>query len=395
MNILFVGDLSQFSDQISGSMEISLQEAENSLEAMRMLKDQNKIDAIICEMNLPGNDGMFLYEWMRSEFQKSLKPFVLLVDDFNPKVFQETLEKGVNDYFVKTNLSIDNVIKRINTIIQLKAERQVHSSVVAKEASFRMPISKRIFDVVFAASALLFAAPFLLLVMAAIKLESPGKVYYTSKRVGRKTFDFYKLRSMRTGSDKLLSELADEKNQYAKEKSKTTSQLDASCPKCAQLNPGNTCSPIIYTSEKEVCEYWFNEEKKVKASQGSTFIKIQDDPRITKVGKFIRNTSIDELPQLINVLKGDMSIVGNRPLPVYEAELLTEDLKSKRFLAPAGITGLWQVELRGNGGDMSEEERISLDNTYADYFEGNNFSFWKDVKIILKTVPALLQKSTV
>ena len=81
-----------------------------------------------------------------------------------------------------------------------------------------------------------------------------------------------------------------------------------------------------------------------------------NDPRVTRVGKFIRNTSIDELPQLINVLKGDMSIVGNRPLPVYEAERLTSDQISKRFLAPAGLTGLWQVELRGKGGRMSEED---------------------------------------
>jgi len=113
------------------------------------------------------------------------------------------------------------------------------------------------------------------------------------------------------------------------------------------------------------------------------------------VGKFIRNTSIDELPQLINVLKGDMSIVGNRPLPVYEAELLTIEKMSKRFLAPAGITGLWQVELRGKGGDMSEDERKRLDNEYADHFAGDNYSFWYDIGLILRTIPALLQKDTV
>jgi lipopolysaccharide/colanic/teichoic acid biosynthesis glycosyltransferase len=124
-------------------------------------------------------------------------------------------------------------------------------------------------------------------------------------------------------------------------------------------------------------------------------VKIADDPRITKVGRFIRNTSIDELPQLINVIKGDMSIVGNRPLPVYEAELLTKDDLSKRFLAPAGITGLWQVELRGRGGDMSEDERKRLDNEYADHFIGDNYSFWYDFKLILRTIPALLQKDTV
>jgi len=92
-------------------------------------------------------------------------------------------------------------------------------------------------------------------------------------------------------------------------------------------------------------------------------VKIVDDPRVTKVGKFIRNTSIDELPQLINVLKGDMSIVGNRPLPVYEAEMLTGDELSKRFLAPPGITGLWQVELRGKGGKCPKKnECVSIMN---------------------------------
>jgi lipopolysaccharide/colanic/teichoic acid biosynthesis glycosyltransferase len=81
-------------------------------------------------------------------------------------------------------------------------------------------------------------------------------------------------------------------------------------------------------------DYWYNIQNK-KLQKNSTFVKF-DDPSVTKVGKFIRNTSIDELPQLINVLKGDMSM-GNRPLPVYEAELITGDEISKRFLAPPGI----------------------------------------------------------
>jgi lipopolysaccharide/colanic/teichoic acid biosynthesis glycosyltransferase len=151
----------------------------------------------------------------------------------------------------------------------------------------------------------------------------------------------------------------------------------------------------MYIDTHEICDYWFNVQKIEAAKSNSTFVKIVDDPRVTKVGKFIRNTSIDELPQLINVIKGDMSIVGNRPLPVYEAEMLTADSLSKRFLAPAGITGLWQVELRGKGGNMSEEERMRLDNEYAEHFKGDNFSFWYDIKLILRTIPALLQKDSV
>ena len=110
-----------------------------------------------------------------------------------------------------------------------------------------------------------------------------------------------------------------------------------------------------------------NEEEYLRIKrmqQAGTFVKIKNDPRVTKVGMFLRNTSIDELPQLINVLKGDMSIVGNRPLPLYEAEQLTSDDWGERFLAPAGITGLWQVMKRGKG-SMSEEERKALDNAYA------------------------------
>lgn len=137
-----------------------------------------------------------------------------------------------------------------------------------------------------------------------------------------------------------------------------------------------------------VAESDFAKEKQEEIE--SAFVKIENDPRITKVGKFIRKYSIDELPQLFNILKGDMSIVGNRPLPLYEAEKLTADKSIDRFMAPAGLTGLWQVEERGKGGMMSAEERKRLDIEY-----GRNYSFKMDMQIIFRTLTAFVQKNNV
>ena len=121
----------------------------------------------------------------------------------------------------------------------------------------------------------------------------------------------------------------------------------------------------------------------------ASFLKVANDPRITPVGHFLRNTSLDELPQLFNVVKGDMSLVGNRPLPLYEAETLTNDDDAERFLAPAGITGLWQVTERGRA-DVSEARRKALDNEYA-----RVRSFWYDLTLLYRTLPASVQRVNV
>jgi lipopolysaccharide/colanic/teichoic acid biosynthesis glycosyltransferase len=204
------------------------------------------------------------------------------------------------------------------------------------------PMSKRVFDILVASVALLLLSPLLLLIALAIKLESRGPIIYNAKRAGRgyRIFNFYKFRTMHRDADKRVAEL-NHLNQYNAE--------------CA----------------------------------GPVFFKISNDPRITRVGSFLRNTSLDELPQLINVLLGDMSLVGNRPLPLYEAATLTTDDYAARFLAPAGITGLWQVKKRGNR-DMSVEERINLDIDYA-----TKCNFATDFWIIANTPSALLQKESV
>ncbi|MEM0575482.1 sugar transferase [Flavobacterium polysaccharolyticum] len=396
LTILYIGSTADYFNQKEFE-NWSITVLENSVKATKYLQSSKKIDAIICNYNLPGNNGFFLYDWIRAQNEYDAIPFILLVKDFNPEIYKTAFRKQIDDFYVISSTAASAILNRIEFLLQYRKPK--HKKEILqdfREEVYKMPLSKRIFDIFVASSVLIVASPFLLLVIAAIRLESKGKVYYISKRVGRKTFDFYKLRSMRTGADELLKKLAAEKNQYKKEAAKTSDNpLDIPCPKCSELPEGQTCSPMMYLDSYEICDYWFTVQKKEAAKNNSTFVKIVDDPRVTKVGKFIRNTSIDELPQLINVLKGDMSIVGNRPLPVYEAEMLTGDELSKRFLAPPGITGLWQVELRGKGGKMSEEERMRLDNEYADQFKGDNYSFWYDMKLILRTIPALLQKGSV
>lgn len=200
----------------------------------------------------------------------------------------------------------------------------------------------RFLDIVFAALTLVFFSPLILLIAIAIRIESKGPIFYRSPRAGKgfKIFDFYKFRTMVADADTKMNELS-KMNLYA------------------------------------------------EGSKKANFFKIKDDPRITKFGKFLRNSSLDELPQLFNVLKGDMSIVGNRPLPLYEATTLTTDEWAERFMAPAGITGLWQITKRGKS-EMSNEERILLDITYA-----RNRTLKGDLKILLQTPGALFQKANV
>lgn len=189
---------------------------------------------------------------------------------------------------------------------------------------------KRMLDVAGSGLGLLALSPLLLTVAALIKITSPGPVFFKQKRVGadEKVFLCYKFRSMRQDAEKLQAEL-EARNE----------------------------------------------------ADGAVF-KMKEDPRITKVGKFIRRWSIDELPQLINVLVGEMSLVGPRPLPIRDFEKMTERHKM-RLAAIPGVSGYWQISGRSN---LSFEDMIRLDLYYIE-----NWSLSLDIKIILKTVRAVLR----
>jgi len=387
LKILYIGGYQKFIEKfIEHPHLFEMVLVENGLKAISLLKNDSSINAILCEYFLPGMNGIEVAKMIQLEQFHAKTPIILLSPERAYEQKENAFKSAVNDYY-EGDISIEDIAKRIHYLQIYLNYFNAENSQEAPKREYRVPWDKRLFDIVVSLFALLILSPLLILVMAAIRLESKGKVFYFSKRVGTgyRIFNFYKLRSMRIGADAALKDLK-HLNQYDIDAKETINPED--CPRCSVLAEGEYCSEVLFSEGKKICEFWFFENKKQKAA--STFIKIKDDPRVTKVGKFIRNTSIDELPQLVNVLKGDMSIVGNRPLPLYEAEMLTSDDWSERFMGPAGITGLWQVEKRGKGGQMSEEERKALDNQYA-----RSYSFWGDIKLILKTIPALFQKENV
>lgn len=214
---------------------------------------------------------------------------------------------------------------------RIKASRQNMKAVYAKKSMIYKFI-KRTFDVLSSGIALILLSPVLALTALAIKLEDHGPVFYSAKRWGKdmKTFKMVKFRSMRVNADALLKDLLKDSEQT-----------------------------------------------------GHAF-KIKDDPRITRVGKFIRKYSIDELPQLWNIFTGDMSVVGPRPIMTVNTEEIS-DYDKQRWIVQPGLTCYWQVSGRA---DVKWEEWIEMD---LDYIE--RMSMIEDLKLIFKTVPVVFKAS--
>lgn len=190
---------------------------------------------------------------------------------------------------------------------------------------------KRLGDILLSGAALICLSPVFLITAIAIRLEDGGPALFVQTRAGKdmKPFKIYKFRSMHVNADEKLAELLKENEQT-----------------------------------------------------GHAF-KINNDPRITKVGKFIRKVSIDELPQLINIIKGDMSIVGPRPILIWQMEECN-DYERQRLIVQPGLTCYWQIGGRAN---IKWEKWVELD---LDYIE--NMGFWTDIKMIARTIPAVFDR---
>ena len=191
---------------------------------------------------------------------------------------------------------------------------------------------KRSFDIISASIGILFLLPLFIVLAILVKLDSKGPIFFSHKRIGKngKIIGIYKFRSMESNSEEIF------KN--------------------------------------------FTEEQKKEFEKN---FKLDDDPRITKIGGFLRKTSLDELPQLLNIIKGDMSVVGPRPIVRAEVEKYGV-CADKLFSVKPGLTGFWQANGRS---DTTYEERVQMDMYYID-----NRSFLLDIRIILKTVISVIRK---
>ncbi|MCX7710983.1 MAG: sugar transferase [Clostridia bacterium] len=216
--------------------------------------------------------------------------------------------------------------------LQHAVEEFIDDRALYQNVSKSYLVSKRAFDIAASLAGILVLSPFFLIIAAIIKLDSPGPVLFSQDRVGYKgkVFAMYKFRSMVSNAEQLFSEV----------------------------------------------------EKKNQVS-GFMF-KVKDDPRVTRFGHFIRRTSIDELPQLFNVLKGEMSLVGPRPPLIREVNKY-DNWHTLRMSVIPGITGLWQIRGRNKVGF---EEMVRLDLKYI-----RERNFFYDLKIIFKTIPVLVGDS--
>lgn len=241
----------------------------------------------------------------------------------------ENVEIEVKDLDVELDQSSGGVAVSEKVIETTEVERDL---IIVVKGGKIYGFFKRIFDIFCSLLAIIVLSPILIIIGLLVKTTSRGPMLYVSTRIGKngKEFKFYKFRSMKKDADKELEGLLDQ-----------------------------------------------NE------TQGITF-KMQDDPRITKFGKFIRKTSLDELPQLFNILKGDMSIVGPRPCTDREYKLYSEKDK-KRLLVPQGLTGEWQTRGRSN---TTFDEMVNMDLEYITAKRG----FWYDIWLIIKTVFVVFKK---
>ena len=350
--------------------------APNCSKAVKVLeKIREKYDAALFFEQVNISKDIADIQYMRKKYPGLY--MILVIDSLSKEEASEYLKAGINNT-IKYETS-QEALKDLSTFLKRRKDQKIKALQLKAQNinAFRLPLWKRTFDIFFSGMAILCLSPLLIFTALAIRIESKGPIIYKSKRVGSnyQIFDFLKFRSMYTDADKHLKDF-NALNQYQQEDEDIWGEEPE-----AEVNEEIDEEEILLISDDFVIseEDYINKKSKEKSN---AFVKLENDPRITKIGRIIRKYSIDELPQLINILKGDMSLVGTRP-PTEEEFAGYEARHRARLGIKPGLTGMWQVSGRSNITDF--EEVVQLDTYYI-----TNWSLALDIKILFKTIQVVI-----
>lgn len=339
-NIFYIGDNITLVANLAGSFRNGYATAINLQQGISFLRelliDQYRFRGIMIDVPLHKLQLEKFMQFMQGAGLDQV-PVLYVSTYLSPREVQEMINAHVVDDIVHPIRDIFTIGERMDFVGQVKKQvaggrREVAVTSLLK--SWMHAMVKRVADIVISTMLIILLAPLMLVLAILIKMDSSGPIFHNAYRAGKgyTIFKFYRFRTTKVGTARLVTSLS-------------------------QVN--------------------------LFRDHGATFLKACDESSVTGIGQWLRRTCLNELPQLFNVWKGDMSMVGNRPLPLNEASQLTNDAFAERFNAPAGITGLWQIHKDGD----PLRDRVQDDLTYA-----RRRSLWLDCMILCRTPAAWWRK---
>ena len=339
-NIFYIGENITLVANLAGSFRngyataINLQQGVSFLR--ELLMDQYRFRGIMIDVPMHKLQLEKFMQFMQGSGLEQV-PVLYVSTHLSEREVQELIAAHIVDDIVHPIRDIFTIGERMDFVGQVKKQvaagrREVVMTTLVK--GWMQAAVKRVADIIVSTILIILLAPLMLLLAILIKLSSDGPVFHNAYRAGKgyTIFKFYRFRTTKVGTARLVTSLS-------------------------QVN--------------------------LFRDHGATFLKACDESSVTGIGQWLRSTCLDELPQLFNVLKGDMSMVGNRPLPLNEASQLTNNAFAERFNAPAGITGLWQIHQDGD----PLRDRVQDDLLYA-----KRRSLWLDFTILCRTPAAWWRK---
>lgn len=342
-NIFYVGDNITLVSNLAGSFRMGHATSVNLQQAISFMKElhreEYRFKGIMIDVPLHKLQLAKFLQYLSSTPCANL-PVLYVSTHLTQAEQKELAASHIVDDIVHPIRDIFTIGERIEFLYKVKkgtAKKQAEAGLLKKKLyQAGSAVLKRAMDILISLALLVMLLPLMMAIAIWVSLDSRGPVFHNAYRAGKgyRVFKLYRFRTGKVGAARLVTSLS-------------------------QIN---------------------------LFRDNGAFLKACHNSGLTRAGKILRSTGLDHLPQLLNVLQGDMSIVGNRPLPLNEASVLTSDEFAERFNAPAGITGLWQV----NGMRDNEHERLSFDLEYA-----KHHSLWLDLKILLRTPKAAWEKLVV